>query len=290
MHVPSGGYRLVEGAWIHPRAKIAEGVVIEPGAVVGADVEVGRGCWIGPGAIIYGPTVLGEENQVWPTAVLGGPPQDLGYAGEPTRLLIGHRNIFREGFTANRASTKGDGTTRIGDDNFFMARSHIGHDAVVGDHVTLANNVDIAGHCRIGSHVNMGGAVAIVQFSTVGRYAFIGGLSGTTMDCEPFILHDDMPCRPKGINLVGLRRGNFDYHTINNLKEAYRVLFTDSMKGGDDLTAARAEIERRGALCEEVKELLDFMERSREGRFGRQAQPKPKLKLIPEGSAEKEGA
>ena len=273
------------GAWIHPEARIAGGVAIEPGAVIGADVEVGAGSWIGAGAVIYGPTVLGRENQVYPTAVLGGPPQDVGYKGEPTRLVIGDRNVFREAFTASRASTKGDGVTRIGSDCYFMAGSHVGHDCVIGNRVILANDVLIAGHCTIGDNVNMGGGVAIVQFSTVGRFAFIGGLSGTTMDCEPFILHDDMPCRPKGINIVGLRRGQFDYKAINNLKEAYRVLFTESQKGGEDLEAARAEIERRGAICEEVLELLEFMKRSREGRFGRQAQPKPKTKLLPEGEA-----
>lgn len=283
MYTPKAGYRQVGGAWIHPEAKIAEGVTIEPGAVIGAGVEIGPRSWIGAGAVIYGPTVLGEENEVHPTAVLGGPPQDLGYKGEPTRLAIGHRNVFREGFTASRASTKGTLVTRIGNDNYFMSGSHVGHDCVVEDRVILANDVLIAGHCHIQSNVNMAGAVAIVQFSTVGRYSFIGGLSGTTMDCEPFILHDGMPARPKGINVVGLRRGQFTYKTINSLKEAYRVLFTgESQKGGEDLEAARAEIESRGALCPEVEELLEFMKRSREGRFGRQSQPAPQAKLVPE--------
>jgi len=282
MSVPPGGYRNVEGAWIHPLARIAEGVTIEPGAVVGARVNIGRGTWVGAGAVIYGPAVLGEENQVHPTAVLGGAPQDLGYSGEPTRLLIGDRNVFREAVTVNRGSLKGGGLTRIGSDNYFMAGSHIGHDCVVEDRVVLANDVLIAGHCHIQSNVNMGGGVAIVQFLTVGRFAFLGGLSGSTMDCEPFILHDDMPCRPKGINVVGLRRGQVSYEVINKLKEAYRVLFTESQKGGEDLEAARREIERRGAVCDEVLELLEFMKRSREGRFGRQGQVRPRTELIPE--------
>ncbi len=272
----------MNGAWIHPNADIMEGVILEPGAVVGAEVTVGMGTWIGAGAVIYGPTILGAENQVWPTAILGGPPQDIGYKGEPTRLEIGDRNVFREAVTVSRASTKGDGVTRIGSDNYFMAGSHVGHDCILGDHVILANDVLIAGHCNIGSNVNIAGGCAIVQFSTVGRYAFIGGLSGTTMDCEPFILHDDTPARPKGINIVGLRRGQFPYKTITNLKEAFRVLFTESQKGGEDLVAARQEIERRGAMCDEVKELLEFMERSRGGRFGRQLQQPMKLKMIPE--------
>ena len=285
MYIPKGGYRQVGGAWIHPEARIAEGVVLEPNAVIGADVQVGARCWIGAGAVLYGPTVLGEENQVYPTVVLGGPPQDLGYQGEPTRLEIGSRNIFREGVTISRASTKGDGATRIGSDNLFMSGSHVGHDAVVGDHVVLANDVLIAGHCRIGNYVNIAGAVAIVQFSTVGRFAFIGGLSGTTMDCEPFIVHDGMPARPRGINLVGLRRGQYSHDCINRLKEAYRILFSESQKGGEDLVVARAEIEKRDCLCPEVEELLEFMRLSREGRFGRQLSSKPRVKLIPEEPA-----
>jgi UDP-N-acetylglucosamine acyltransferase len=296
MKPAAGVYRQVQGGWIHEGAKVAGGVSIEPGAVIGAEVEVGRGSWIGAGAVIYGPTVLGEENQVHPTAVLGGAPQEVGYRDEPTRLLIGDRNIFREGVTVSRGSVKGGGVTRIGSNSYLMSGSHIGHDCQVGDHVVLANDVLIAGHCRVGDHVNMAGGVAIVQFSTVGRYAFVGGLSGTTMDCEPFIVHDGMPARPRGLNLVGLRRGLFSHDVLNRLKEAYRVLFTDSMKGGEDLEAARHELERRGAICQEVLELLEFMERSRQGKFGRQGQghqaqgyqaqgqPQrvPKLALIPE--------
>lgn len=282
MHVPRGGYRLVGGAWIHPEARLAEGAVVEPQAVIGADVAVGKGTWIGAGAVIYGPAALGEENQVHPTAVLGGAPQDVGYGGEPTRVVIGSRNVFREGVTVSRGTPKGSGVTRIGDDNYFMAGSHVGHDCVIEDRVVLANDVLIAGHCHVASNVNMAGGVAIVQFTTVGRFAFLGGLAGSTMDCEPFLAHDGMPARPKGINVVGLRRGGFAHATINKLKEAYRVLFSGSLKGGDDLEEARREIDRRGAICDEVQELLDFMKRSRAGRYGRQGQAPLKVKLIPE--------
>ncbi len=289
MYVPKSGYRQVGGAWIHPEARIADGVTIEPGAVIGADVEIGRECWIGSGALLYGPTVLGEENEVHPTAVLGGPPQDVGYKGEPTRLLIGHRNVFREGVTVNRASAKASRVTLVGSGGYFMSGSHIAHDCEVGDNVILANDVLIAGHCRIGSNVNLAGGVAIVQHTTVGRFAFIGGLAGTSMDCEPFILHDGMPAQPHGINIVGLRRGRFAHKTICNLKEAYRVLFSAGRCGLQDLDDARGEIERRGALCAEVDELLEFMRKSRLGRFGRQQQTQPAIKLVPEAPAAGEG-
>ena len=289
MHFPKSGYKNVGGAWIHPEATIAEGVVVDPGAVVGAQVTVGRGSWIGSGAVIYGPTTVGEENAIHPTSVLGGAPQDLGYQGEPTRLEIGSHNVFRELVTINRASTKGERVTRIGNRNLFMAGSHIGHDCVVGDDCVFANDVLIAGHCTIGSNVTLAGAVAIVQFSTVGRFAFMGGLSGSHTDIEPFISHDGMPSRPHAVNVVGLRRGKVAQAAINKLKEAFRVIFTDvSVKGGDDLSEAEAELARRDALCPEVVELLAFMRRSREGRFGRQSQgARPVAKLIPEGEAGK---
>ncbi len=279
----NGGYQLRDGAWIHPGARIAEEVAIEPGAVIGDRVEVGPDCWIGAGAVIYGRTAMGRENRVFPTAVLGGPPQDIGYQGEETRLVIGDRNVFREGVTINRGTPKGGGVTRIGSDNYFMAGSHVGHDCTVEDHVVLANDVLIAGHCHVASHANLAGGVAIVQFSTVGRFAFIGGLSGTTMDCEPFLLHDGAPARPMGVNLVGLRRGQFPHKAIQCLKEAYRVIFTEaSEKGGEDLDAIRKELEARQLICPEVEELLQFMKQSREGRFGRMRQLKMPLKALQE--------
>jgi UDP-N-acetylglucosamine acyltransferase len=260
MHVPGGGYRLVDGAWIHPRSKIAAGVVIEPGAVVGAEVEIGKGSWIGAGAVLYGPTVLGEENQVGPTAVLGGAPQDPDYRGEPTRLVIGHRNVFREGFTANRGSARGEGATVIGSDNHFMARSHIGHDCVVGDHVVLAADVDLVGPCRFGSPANLDGTAAIVRFSSGEPFAFIGCLVGTSRDHEPTVLGDGAIGHSPEINITGILRGKFDYKTVNSLKEAYRVLVGDFQKGRTlDLDQARSEIERRGVLCEEVEELLGLL-------------------------------
>src|ERR1041385_8095901 len=223
MRTPCNGYRLVNGAWIHPSAHIGDGVTIEPGAVIGADVHLGKGNWVGTGAVIYGPSLLGDENEIHPSAVLGGAPQDLSYHGEPTRLEIGSRNVFRESVTISRASTKGEGVTRIGSNNYFMAGSHVGHDSVVGDDVVLANGVLIAGHCRLGSNVNMAGGAAIVQFTTVGRYAFLGGHAGSTTDLEPFMTHDGVHSSPKGVNSVSLRRANFPSDVIQNLKVAFRA-------------------------------------------------------------------
>lgn len=270
-------YRLIGGAWIHRRARLPEDpgdIAIEPAALIGADVEIGRGNWIGTGAVIYGPTRLGERNQVFPKAVLGGPPQDLGYAGQPTRLEIGSGNIFREGVTLSRASTKASGVTRVGNNNFLMAYSHVGHDCVVESNVILANGVLLAGHCHVGSYANIAGGCAIAQFCSVGRFAFLCGTSGVRKDLEPFISHDlrlkagHEPV-PACINEVGLRRNGVPADVIQKLRVAYKVLFL-AEDGLRDLALAREEIGRRGALCPETEELLAFIERKRRSRFGRQ--------------------
>jgi UDP-N-acetylglucosamine acyltransferase len=233
---------------------------------------VGRGGRIGAGAVLYGPTTLGEENQVFACAVLGGPPQDVGYAGEPTRLEIGDRNVFREGVTISRGAPKSHGLTRIGSENYFMANAHVGHDSVVEDRCVLANNVMIAGHCHVATGANLAGGVALVQFVSVGRLAFIGGLAGTRQDCEPFIIHDRVSghalSQPRGINRVGLRRAGLADEAIRHLQTAYKLLF---MRGGrEDPDRAAEELRGQGALTSEVEELLDFIRRKRDGRLGRQ--------------------
>lgn len=250
-------------------------ITIEPGAVIGADVELGPGNWIGAGAVIYGPTRLGSKNQVYPHAVLGAPPQDLSYAGQPTRLEIGDRNIFREGVTVHRASAKASGVTRVGNDNFFMANSHVGHDCVIEDWVILANGVLLGGHCHVRSFANLAGAVAVVQFVTVGRCAFVCGTSGVRKDLEPFLSHDlrrrgggPTEPQPACVNEVGLRRAGVGPDVIQKLKIAYKVIFLGK-KAAKSLMDSAAEIQERGGLCPEVEELLGFMAEKQKGRFGR---------------------
>jgi UDP-N-acetylglucosamine acyltransferase len=269
-------YRLVQGAWVHKRATLPEDpgdISLEPGAFIGADVELGPGCWIGTGAVVYGPTRIGANNRIFPKAVLGGAPQDLGYAGEPTRLEIGERNVFREGVTISRASTKGDLVTKIGNDNFLMAFSHVGHDCVLEDHVVLANGVLVAGHCHLESYASLSGGCAVVQFTTLGRFAFVCGTSGIRKDVEPYIAHDIRSktqggISPACINVVGLKRGAVSSEVIEKLRSAYKVLYLRKTPLGAG-QETRGEIERRDALCPEVEELLAFIERKRNSRHGR---------------------
>ena len=268
-----GDYRLVRGAWVHTSARLAEDIELEPGALVGANVEIGRRCRIGAGAVIYGPTRIGEDNHIHASAVLGGAPQDVGYIDEPTRLEIGNRNVFREGVTVHRASTKERGVTIVGSDNYFMSYSHVGHDSVVEDHVILANGVLIAGHSRIHSRVNMGGGSAIAQFVTIGRLAFVGAMGGARKDLEPFLSHDigrrGPEVEPTCVNEVGLKRAGFSQEVINNLRTAFKVLYLRK-EPLLDMDQGREEIAARGALCDEVVELFDFVARKRASKMGRQ--------------------
>ena len=272
MKADPADFRCVHGAWIHREARLAEDVVAEPGALIGKDVEIGAGSWIGAGAVIYGPTKIGEGNEIHGTAVLGGAPQDLQYKGEPTRLEIGERNVIREGVTIHRGSTKEEGVTRVGNENFLMIHTHIAHDVVLEDHVITANGVTIGGHSHIHSHVNLSGGVGAMQFVTIGRHAFIAAMAGTRKDVEPFMCHDVAPgtglqVQPKCVNEVGLNRAGFTPEVIKNLRSAFKVLFLRD--GKKDIDLARQELARRSALCPEVEELLAFTERTQTSRFGR---------------------
>ena len=268
----AGGYEQRQGAWVHETAVLGKGVELAPGAVVGADVAIGAGCRLGPNAVVLGPTSLGKENRIHAGAVLGDAPQDLGYAGEPTRLEVGDRNVFREGVTIHRGAPKSTGLTRIGSDNLFMAMSHVGHDSVVEDHCVLANDVLIAGHCHIESHVTIGGNSSLIQFATAGRFSFIGGLLPIRKDVEPFMIHDRARAgagtESRSVNVVGLRRAGFSEETIRRLRTAHRILFRDN-RGSLD-AEIRAQVEQADTLCPEVDELLAFLTLKAAGRHGRQ--------------------
>ena len=160
-------------AIVHPSAKIAADVTIGPGCIIGEHVEIGKNTWVGPHVVIQGPTVIGENNKIYQFASIGNDPQDLTYNEEPTRLEIGHNNIIREYCMISRGTTKGGGITRIGDHNFLMAYSHIGHDCIVGNHIILTSYAALSGHVVVEDYAIIGGYAAVHQFCRVGAYAFI---------------------------------------------------------------------------------------------------------------------
>lgn len=213
--------------------------IIEDGARIGDDVKIGPYCHIGPhvelGAgselqshvVLAGRTRIGARARIYPFASLGHPPQDLKYKGEPSTLTIGDDCLIRESVTMNPGTEGGGMKTVVGNRCAFLAGSHVGHDCMVGDNVILSNNVMLAGHVTVGDFVIMGGGSAIAQFHRIGAHAFVGGLTGVRGDLIPYGLATGDWARLEGLNLVGLKRRNFDRDAVNALRRAYRLLFAD---------------------------------------------------------------
>ena len=245
-------------AVIEAGAKLAADVEVGPFAIIGANVEIGPGCRIGPHSIVTGHTKLGAGNQVFQFASIGDAPQDKKYAGEPTRLEIGERNVFREFVTVNRGTTHDEGFTRIGSDNLFMAYTHIAHDCRVGNHVVMANVATLAGHVEIGDHVIMGGLSAVHQFCKIGAHAFIANNAAVTRDVPPYVMAVGQPAEPHSVNATGLSRRGFTPEQVRNVKSAFRVLYRSELP----LEEALAKLREAAATQPEVATFVEFIGRS----------------------------
>jgi UDP-N-acetylglucosamine acyltransferase len=248
-------------ALVDPAAEIDGQVEIGPFAVVGPAVRLGDGVSIGHHASVLGPSTIGAGTQVFPFASIGSAPQDLTYRGEPTRLEVGARCVFREFVTVNRGTVKGGGLTRIGADCFFMAYAHVAHDSTIGSHVIMANCAALAGHIRIDDHAILGGLVAVHQWARVGRLAMIGGVSGVALDVPPFCIASGERAQLYGLNLVGLKRHGFGEERITALKRAYKILF----RSGLQLKAAIEQVERELPGSAEAAEVLEFIRTTKRG-------------------------
>lgn len=252
---------------IHPTAIVPDGatlhssVEIGPYAVLGSEVVLAEGVTVGAHAVVQGATTLGPGCVVHPHAVLGGDPQDRKYAGEPTRLEVGARNVFREFSTANRGTAQGGGVTRIGSDNLFMAYSHVAHDCQVGSGCVFANSVALAGHVVVQDSVVLAGLVGVHQHSRVGRCAMVGGGAMVAQDVPPFTIVQGDRARVYGLNIVGLRRAGFALDVITALKGAYRELFHQGLP----LRIALEQVREVYAEVAEVQELVAFIESSTRG-------------------------
>jgi UDP-N-acetylglucosamine acyltransferase len=242
-------------AVIDPGAEIAEGVEIGPFAVIGPGVRIGAGSWIGSHAVIKGPTTLGRDTRVFQFASIGDAPQDRKYAGEPTRLEVGDRNVFREFCTINRGTVGGRGVTTIGNDCLFMAYSHVAHDCIVGDRCVLSNCTALAGHVELGAWVIMSGYAAIHQFCKIGAHAFLANNAAVTRDVPPYLLVAGSPAEPKGINSEGLKRRGFDATAIANIKNAYRILYRSGLK----LAEASEQLRALVPAQPELAPFVDFL-------------------------------
>ena len=252
---------------VHPTAvvdggaELADGVEIGAYAVVGPDVRLGSGCRVGPHAVVSGHTEIGAGTMIHAHAVVGGPPQDLKYRGEPTRLFVGERNQIREGVTINTGTELGGGETRIGNDSFFMANSHVAHNAVVGNNSILVNSASLAGHVKLGDNCLISGMSGVHQFCRVGRFAVMSGGSMTSLDLPPFMIADGRNGLIRGINMVGLRRAGFKRDVIKVLKEVYKIFYKSEFIG----TRALELIEERYGDIAEAMEFVDFVRTSKRG-------------------------
>ena len=247
-------------AVVHPDAVIGEGSVIGPHAVVGQHVRLGRNCRVGASAVVEGPSVFGDGNEIFPLAAVGLIPQDLKFRGEPTKLVVGDRNIFREFVTIHRGTEGGGGVTEIGDHNLFMAYAHIAHDCHVGNYTIFGNGATLGGHVTVEDYATISAFSGVHQFCRVGRHAFIGGFSVVTKDALPFAKTVGNRARIYGLNTIGLVRRKFSSDSITKLRRAYRYLLHSNT------SRALAQIERDPSLqCDEVQYLVDFIRTSSRG-------------------------
>jgi UDP-N-acetylglucosamine acyltransferase len=240
-------------AIVAPGAKIAADVSIGPFTIIGPEVEIGVGTTVGPHAVITGATRIGARNKVFQFASVGDDPQDKKYKGEPTRLEIGDENVIREFTTINRGTAQGGGVTRIGNDNLFMAYTHVAHDCQVGSHCVLANEGTLGGHVELGDWVILGGGSAIHQFTKIGAHAFLANNTAVTRDVPPYVMAVGQPSVPHSINSEGLKRRGFTPEQIRNIKNAFRILYRS------DLLLADA-IKELAALVPEQPELKIFVD------------------------------
>ncbi len=258
----TAGARVVvhPSAVVHPDAVIGEGTVIGPHAVIGQHVRLGRNCRVGASAVVEGPSEFGDGNEIFPLASVGLIPQDLKFRGEPTKLVVGDHNIFREFVTIHRGTEGGGGVTDIGDHNLFMAYAHIAHDCHVGNHTIFGNGATLGGHVTVEDYATVSAFSGVHQFCRVGRHAFIGGFSVVTKDALPFAKTVGNRARIYGLNTIGLVRRKFSSDSVAKLRRAYRYLLHSNT------SRALAQIERDPSLqCEEVQYLVDFIRTSSRG-------------------------
>ncbi len=248
-------------AVVDREARIGEDVTIAPFCVIGPGVQIGDRCRLGASVVIEGPTVLGPDNVISPMASIGGPPQDLKYAGEPTRLAVGARNRIREFVTLNRGTPGGGGETVIGDDNLLMAGVHVGHDCRIGNRIIFAQAATLAGHVDVGDDAVVGAFSGVHQFCRVADHAFIGGYSVVTQDALPWVITVGNRATTHGLNLVGLKRKGYAPETIRALKRCYMKLFRSKLT----LEQALAEVERESGEVAEVRYFIDFVRESKRG-------------------------
>jgi len=248
-------------AIIDPSVKIADKVSIGPFTVIGPNVEIGAGTTIASHVVINGPTKIGKDNRIFQFASVGEKPQDLKFNDDPTELVVGDRNTIREYVTLHRGTPGGGNVTRIGNDNLFMASSHVAHDCILGNHIILANASALAGHVVVEDHVILGGYTTVHQFTRIGAHAFSGFSTAIDRDVLPFFTVAGNRARAVGINKEGLKRRNFSVESIRALQDAFKLLIKSSCSH----KVALEKVEELAQKDANVRKMLDFLDASERG-------------------------
>lgn len=225
----SGTALLHPTALIDPQAHLAPDVQVGPYSIIGRDVRIGAGTIIGPHVVLRGPTSIGRDNRIFQFSSIGEECQDKKYRGEETGLIIGDRNIIREGATLSRGTAQGGGITQIGNDNLLMAYVHIAHDCMVGNDNVFANHASLAGHVKVGCKANLGGFAGVHQYCAIGDYSFCAGGSIVVKDVPPYMMVQGYPAQSHGLNFVGLKRRGFSEEQISLLKQVYRIFYRQGL-------------------------------------------------------------
>jgi len=253
---------------IHPQATVAEsaklgkGVRVGAYAVVGENVELGEGCVVRAHAVVEGPSRFGKNSVFHAFCVIGGDPQDYTFRGQRVELIAGEGNIFREYVTVNRGTQKGGGKTCLGDDNLFLAYSHVGHDCQVGSHTLFVNGATLAGHVTIEDYVTIGAFCPVHQFCRIGRYAYLGASTVITQDVPPFSkVVTERETKNFGINTIGLERKGFSPERLQVLKRAYKLLLRSKL----NTSQALEEMKKTLSDSADVNELIRFIESAERG-------------------------
>ena len=249
-------------AIVSPEAKIGAGAEVGAFAVVGAGVEFGEGCVLHPHAVVNGPSKFGAKNVFHSFCVIGGDPQDYTFGGERVGLEAGDGNTYREYVTISRGTIKGGGVTRIGNNNFFLAYAHVGHDCQIGSNTLFVNGATLAGHVTVEDFVTIGAFSPVHQFCRLGRYAYIGASTVITQDVLPFsLIVTERETRCFGPNTIGLERKGFSSDRIRTLEKAFRLL----VRSRKNTTQALEEMRRELGNSDDVKEMIEFVEKAERG-------------------------
>lgn len=248
-------------ACIHPTAELDAGVDIGPYCVIGPEVRIGKGTSVGAHTVVEKWTTIGNACRISQFVSIGAAPQDVGYKGEKTEVIIGDNNILREFVTVHRATTKELRKTVVGSNNLLMNYVHVAHDCVLGDNIIMANSATLAGHVSIDSNAIVGGLVAIHQYVRIGAFCIIGGASAVSKDIPPYVMAVGNRAKLYRLNSIGLRRQGFSKQDLDEIKAAYNIIFRSSLRIKDALEKLKRDLPG----SKHARRFIEFIEASKRG-------------------------